>query len=163
VSGLLGDLARICLETLQGGGWTSVEHESPSSIGQGRGPRETALQMARLYAAIANGAAGHAHLVEGPKLSRETWGSSLHLEGAATEAWRQVVTSGTCHPTPAETSPACRRWQAKPAPPKTHTRKRNTPGFRSLCAADSPTGDTIASGKQGATGATVAAPMVPKA
>jgi len=151
--GLLGDPAWK-LETLKER-WTSVDTIT-SSIGQGA-VSVTPLQMARLYAAIANGGwLVTPHLVEGPS-PRQNLDLKPSTLKVLRQGLRQVVTSGTATllNIPGLPPVAGKTGTAEDPPRQDHS------WFGCYAPADKPELVIIAFGENsGGYGGTVAAPMV---
>ncbi|MFN9618328.1 MAG: penicillin-binding protein 2 [Synechococcaceae cyanobacterium] len=152
-SGLLGDPA--WKRRVLGEPWTSVDTIT-SAIGQGA-VTVTPLQMARLYAAVANGGRlVTPHLVEGARPQREIGLKPATLR-VLREGLRQVVTEGTATllNDPALPPVAGKTGTAEDPPRPDHA------WFGGYAPADRPTLVIVAFGENsGGYGGTVAAPMV---
>jgi penicillin-binding protein 2 len=151
--GLLGDPAWKQREL--GEPWTSVDTIT-SAIGQGA-VTVTPLQMARLYAAVANGGTlVTPHLVEGPR-PRRTIGLKPETLRVVREGLRQVVTEGTATLLNDPTLPAVagKTGTAEDPPRPDHA------WFGGYAPAGHPDLVIVAFGENsGGYGGTVAAPMV---
>jgi penicillin-binding protein 2 len=152
-AGLLGDPA--WKRRALGEPWTSVDTIT-SAIGQGA-VSVTPLQMARLYAAVANGGTlVTPHLVEGARPQRAIGLKPATLR-VLREGLRQVVTEGTATLLNDPTLPAVagKTGTAEDPPRPDHA------WFGGYAPADRPTLVIVAFGENsGGYGGTVAAPMV---
>jgi penicillin-binding protein 2 len=151
--GLLGDQA--WKQEVLGEGWTPVDTIT-SSIGQGA-LQVTPIQMARLYAAVANGGwLVTPHLVERP--TKRTWiGLKRATLQVLRDGLRQVVTIGTAKLLNDPNLPpvAGKTGTGEDPPRPDHA------WFGGYAPADKPTLVIIAFGENsGGYGGTVAAPMV---
>ena len=151
--GLLGDQA--WKQAVLGEGWTPVDTIT-SSIGQGA-LQVTPIQMARLYAAVANGGwLVTPHLVERP--TKRTWiGLKRATLQVLRDGLRQVVTIGTAKLLNDPNLPpvAGKTGTGEDPPRPDHA------WFGGYAPADKPTLVIIAFGENsGGYGGTVAAPMV---